>query len=127
MSTPSSRSEPDRLTLHINEALNSLHEDTETKSEKESGVEECSKYFCTMPAVGIGSRGILSCKLVENALSSSSVKSRTVPTHLDGVQSHDETHNITIPGVSVGKDRKIAQAYLSIWKESATRASEPTA
>jgi len=73
MSTPSSRSERGRLTLHIDETLNSLHEDAETKSKKEGGVEECSEYFCTMPAVGIGGRGILSCKLVESVLSSSSV------------------------------------------------------
>ena len=64
-----------RRTWHIYEALNSLHEDAKTKGEKESGVDECSKYFCTMPAVGIGSGGILSCKLVEHALRSSSVKS----------------------------------------------------
>ena len=61
MSTPPSRFERGRLTWHIDEALNSLHEDAETKSEKESGVDECSKYFCAMPAVGIGSGGILSC------------------------------------------------------------------
>lgn len=81
-----------------------------------------------MPTVGIGRRGILSCKLVEIfAFSSTSGINRKVAPHFNGVESYDEAHHIATPGVSVGRYGKNVHTYLSIWKESATRASEPTA